>query len=159
MTESEFEAVYSCYFSAVYKYLLKRCGDPSLSEELTSDTFFKALCALDGFRGECDVKSWLIQIAKNCLASHMRKNAGLHLLPMPIQDIAAQGSSPDAGDALDALRGLRAPYGEIVRLRVFGQLSFREIAKLFGKTENWACVSYHRARKMMREKLEENKDE
>lgn len=156
MSKEEFEAVYRCYFSAVYRYLLKSCGDPALSEEMTSETFFMAMRFIDGFRRECDIKSWLIQIAKNCLASYFRRHGGPQSCE-PLQDEAApeQALFPDESGALEALRGLKEPYREIVSLRAIGGLGFREIGALFQKDANWACVAYHRARKKMRAELEE----
>ncbi len=52
------------------------------------------------------------------------------------------------------LHKLREPYKEIFSLRIFGELSFQEIGMLFGKSEHWACVTYHRAKKMVQTKIE-----
>lgn len=122
----EFEEVYTAYFKSVYHYIWQLSGSEQLAEELTSETFFKAMGAIDRFRGDCDLRVWLCQIAKNAYFSYCRRHK------------AAPG--PDAPD----LPELAA-----------GELSFREIGKLFGKTDNWACVTYHRARKMIQRRLEE----
>ena len=53
------------------------------------------------------------------------------------------------------LHDMSDPYKEVFMWRVFGELSFKEIADLYGKTDNWACVTYHRARKMIQSRLEE----
>lgn len=56
-----------------------------------------------------------------------------------------------------ALHALEEPYKEVFMLRVYGELSFRRIGALFGKTENWACVVFHRARNKLKERMEEPK--
>ena len=62
----EFEQVYGLYFRDVYRYILKLSGSEHVAEEITSDTFFKALRSIGKFRGSCDMRVWLCQIAKNC---------------------------------------------------------------------------------------------
>lgn len=49
------------------------------------------------------------------------------------------------------LHGLSEPYREVFWMRTFGELSFKEIGKIHGKTESWARVTYHRARLMLKE--------
>ena len=68
----EFEELYNTYFKDVYRYVLRLSGDSHVAEEVTSDTFFKALKAIHKFRGECDVRVWLCQIAKNCYYSFIK---------------------------------------------------------------------------------------
>ena len=62
----EFEQVYDLYFRDVYRYILKLSGSEHVAEEITSDTFFKALRSIGKSRGSCDMRVWLCQIAKNC---------------------------------------------------------------------------------------------
>ena len=71
----DFETVYETYFGDVYRYLLRMTGSESLAEELTAETFFKAMKAVDGFRGDCDVRVWLCKIAKNQYLTHLKKTA------------------------------------------------------------------------------------
>ena len=163
MHPSMFESIYKAYFGRVYQYLLSLCRDHYLAEELTADTFFKALNKLQEFRGDSDPGTWLCAIARNLYVSHLRKQ-------QPTQSLEDLPCAPDPGaldpailaEQQDGLMGLYArlhrlsePYKEVFLLRVLGQLSFRQIGQLFGKTENWACVTYHRARKKLQE--EENK--
>ncbi len=150
-----FEQIYEAYFSRVYRYALRLCRDENKAEELTSDVFFKALGSIEGFRGECDIFSWLCGIAKNCYISAARKEKRLEELD---ENISAASDFLDALDDSDTamklherLHMLDEPYKEVFSLRVFGELSFAQIAHLFGKTENWACVTYHRARKKLSE--------
>ena len=53
------------------------------------------------------------------------------------------------------LHGLDEPYKEVFQLRVFGELSFAQIGRIFGKSENWARVTYHRAKLKIQERMEE----
>ena len=154
-----FEEVYAVYFNDVYRFLLSLCGSESTAEELTSETFFRAMSALDRFRGDCSVRVWLCQIARNLYLSQKRREG--RLLPLETCGAAVEGHEGAAAEHSEAeriqtlLHGLREPYKEVFMWRVYGEKSFREIAELFGKTENWACVTYHRARRMIREGLEE----
>ena len=156
---TDFEEIYAVYFDDVYRYLLALSGDEGTAEELTSETFFRALGALDRFRGDCSVRVWLCQIAKNLFCSHKRREG--RLAPLEEAGLAGEGCEAAVEDRSEAeririlLHGLKEPYKEVFMWRVYGEKSFREIAELFGKTENWACVTYHRARKMIREGLEE----
>lgn len=158
MRQGDFEHIYRCYFGQVYRYALSLTRDEARSEELTQETFFKALQAIDRFRGESSVKTWLCAIARNCWLDERRKQPGEPLDELPEQPDESAGPEEQAIRRDDALRLHRAlhqlpePYKEVFSLRVFAQLSFREIGELFGKTENWACVIYHRARARLNQK-------
>ena len=156
----DFESLYTRYYRAVYAYLMTLCRDEHLAAELTQETFFKALKALDRFDGRCPVNVWLCRIAKNALVDAARKasrTAPAEALPDP--------PDPDAGPAqraethYEAMRVHRAlhclpdPYREVFWLRVYGELNFADIARLFEKTESWARVTYYRAKAKLREEL------
>lgn len=158
------EELYRTYFDIVYRYIRSISQDGSLAEEVTQETFFKALEKIDQFRGDCDVRVWLCQIAKNTLYDHLKKqkkqllgdeklekteNAGGELL----EEKLAQRSQ--AMEIHKVLHRLSEPYKEVFSLRTLGELTFREIGMLFGKSENWARVTYHRARVKIREELEQ----
>lgn len=162
LKDMSFEEIYEAYFTRVYRYALRLCdGDAHGAEELTSDTFFKAMKALDGFRGECDIFSWLCGIAKNSRLSAVRGEKPSEPLDEAEGETAREAPFPemleDAETAMllhERLHALEEPYKEVFTLRVFGELSFKQIAHIFGKTENWACVTYHRARNKLREKTD-----
>ena len=154
MQKPLFESVYQAYFDRVYRYLLSLCRDPHLAEDLTAETFLKAMKGLESFRGESDLGTWLCAIAKNQYLTHLRK----HPVTLPLEEAhhlpAAEADDParqaeqaeEAMDLYSRLHRLSEPYKEVFLLRTLGQLSFKQIGTLFGKTENWACVTYHRAR-------------
>lgn len=69
----EFEQIYNNYFKSVYRYILKLSGDEHIAEEITSETFLKAMKSIGDFRGECDMRVWICQIAKNTYYSYLKK--------------------------------------------------------------------------------------
>ena len=165
---TDFERLYDTYFNDVYLYILRLSGNEHLAEEITSDTFFKAMKSIDGFRGDCDVRVWLCQIAKNCYSTHMRKSnraeqideADLQEIPDLAPSVADEYARREEIEQIQKiLHEVNEPYKEVFMWRVYAELSFKQIAQIFGKNENWACVTYHRARKMIKERLEEKSGE
>lgn len=160
----EFEEIYRRYFGDVYRYALKLSGSERDAEEITSDTFFKALRSLDGFRGDCELRVWLCRIAKNCFYDRLKKSERTETLddalPLSVDSPEAQVLLHDGAErARTVLHGIAEPYREVFMWRVFAELSFKQIGAIFGKSENWACVTYHRAKSLIRSKLEENEHE
>ena len=160
----EFDQIYSTYFKPVYLYVMQLSGSEHIAEEITSETFFKAINSIDSFRGDCDMRVWLCQIAKNTYFSYLKKNKKvLSIDESDLQNVADPDACIDVqiGEQEEArlirkiLHDMSDPYKEVFMWRVFGELSFKEIADLYGKTDNWACVTYHRARKMIQNRLEE----
>lgn len=152
--------IYEKYFTVVYKYLLSISRNTHTAEEVTQETFFKALKKADHFRGECQLSVWLCQIGKNTYYDYLRKNK--KYTPEPEEDVLQAPDSDLMQNFTDKetafrvhriLHKLGEPYKEVFSLRVFGELSFAMIAELFGKSESWARVTYHRACKKIREEL------
>ena len=69
----ELEEIYKTYFQDVYYFVLAMSKDPHIAEEITQETFFKALKGVKHFQGKCSIKSWLCQIARNEYISYTRK--------------------------------------------------------------------------------------
>lgn len=158
---TDFEEVYKTYFRDVYLYICRLSGSEQTAEEITSETFFKAIQSIDSFRGDCDLRVWLCQIAKNCYFTQRKRSERIQRLE-PLQEPSSTDPpeqqilrKEEADRIRRILHTIPEPYKEVFMWRVFARLGFREIGKLFGKTENWACVTYHRARKMIRERMEE----
>ena len=158
---TQFEEIYEVYFREVYLYAFALTKDREQAQEITSETFARALEGIDRFRGDCDVRYWLCRIAKNCYTSQLREDGRLTELPEELpQEGSVEQNAIDAAlseQAQAALHALEEPYKEVFMLRVYGELSFRRIGALFGKTENWACVVFHRARNKLKERMEEPK--
>lgn len=156
----EFEHIYTTYFRDVYLYICKLSNSEHIAEEITSETFFKAMKSIDSFRGDCDIRVWLCQIAKNCYYSYIKKADRTECIDNV--EIAEQGASFEerlfrhdtAMQIQKILHDVPEPYKEVFMWRVYAELSFKQIGQIFGKSENWACVAYHRARNKIKEKLE-----
>lgn len=178
---TEFEQVYRLYFHDVYKYALSLSRDEHMAEEITQETFFKALKSLDRFDGRCKVYVWLCQIAKNTYFTMRKREQRTELFsseetdgwpdgvlfgrqPVGSQSTEIQSAGGESIEqrliteesALEIhriLHRLPEPYKEVFSLRTFGELSFKQIGELFGKTESWARVTYHRAKLKIKEEL------
>lgn len=156
----DFEEVYTKEFPVVYKYMLVLCGNQALAEELTQETFYRAIQNSGTFRGTCKLSVWLCQIGKNLYISQLRKER--HRKPVfPDEAQQQQAAQPDPEEALlrrdtamnlhRLLHALPEPYKEVFSLRTLGELSFAQIGELFGKSESWARVTYHRAKLKLKE--------
>lgn len=154
----EFEEVYKRYFKDVYKYALSLTHNEHTAEEITQETFFKALKSIEQFDGRCKLYVWLCQIAKNTyFTSRQRKANGNELIEESHPDASLEKRLLNKETFLEIhkiLHTLEEPYKEVFSLRAFGELSFRQIGTLFGKTESWARVTYHRAKMKIKEDLQ-----
>ena len=150
----DFEAVYRQYFADVYKYALALSRDEQPAEEVTQETFFKALTAIDSFRGDCQLRVWLCQIARNQYLTLCRERKKFTDAEPEPGDSGIEEGFADREDARRLhilLHALPEPYKEVFSLRTFGELPFSQIGELFGKTESWARVTYFRARRKLKE--------
>lgn len=157
----DIEKMYDLYFMVIYSYALSIVGNPSEAEEIAQETFSRALAAEGSYKKGSKELTWLISIARNLCADHFRKEKRRGKLPPDREEIPAPGSFENDIAAKESsleihriLHGLREPYREVFELRVFGELAFRDIADIFGKTESWARVTYHRARLKIKERME-----
>ncbi len=160
---TELAEIYERYFKDVYLFVYSLSKNQHVAEDITSETFLKAMRALDSFKGESDIKVWLFQIAKNTYYSYLRKNK--RVVPTEAFNKESDGRNiekklldkENAFEIHKILHKLPEPYKEVFTLRVFGELSYKEIGEVFGKTDNWACVTFYRARKKINEKMREKK--
>lgn len=152
----DFEKIYSEYYDAVFQYVMSLCRNEQQAEEITQEAFFKALKSIDTFRGECKLSVWLCQIAKNTFYTAAKRQQRQADYPTELfqYDEAIEQRIYDKETAFQIhklLHALEEPYKEVFWLRTFGELSFKDIGILFGKTESWARVTYHRAKMKIRE--------
>lgn len=152
-----FEKMYRTYYMEVYSYVMTIIKDSCQAEEITQEAFFKAMKNKNNYRGDASEITWLCAIAKNLCMDILRKQPRYQTLEDSLPDsVNIEGMLVDTAVSLQIhqiLHHLEEPYKEVFSLRVFGELSFRNIGMLFGKTENWARVTYHRARLKIQEKL------
>ena len=156
------EELYNRYFHDVYLYIKSVSRDDEIAQEITQDTFFKAMKSLDSFKGDCSVKSWLCQIAKNLFYNHCKKQNrftdGEIPADIPDTQVSFEEKFSDASQAFEIhriLHTMEEPYKEVFSLRIFSELSYKQIADIFGKTESWARVTFHRAKVKIIDELEE----
>ncbi len=156
------ETLYNTYFHDVYLYIKSLSHSDDIAQEMTQETFFKAMKSLHTFQGDCDVRVWLCQIAKHTYYNYCTRNrqTPVDTIPETVADtgVSIVESLEDSAQAMQIhkiLHRMEDPHKEVFTLRVFSELSFRQIAEIFGKTESWARVTYHRAKLKIIEALEE----
>lgn len=166
----DLEEIYKKYAKNVYSFLMSLTNDADISEEITQETFVQAIKSIERFDGTSSITTWLCAIAKNQLYAYRRK----HPVTEPLEYETSEGDKISALDKtgfsdsaeteavreeqrleiMKKLHLLKEPYREVIYLRVFGNLSFKEIGEVFGKTENWARVSFYRGKENLRKELE-----
>lgn len=169
----DFEEMYQMYFRDVYLFILAMSGNPHIAEEITQETFYKALKNIGRFKGSCSAKTWLCQIGKNTYLTYLKKQRRFAR-----EDIESHPERPGARTSGEAsaeqasaeaiylkkdealslykiLHHLEEPYKEVFTLRTLGDLSFKEIGEIFGRKEGWARVTHHRARLKIQELIKE----
>ena len=155
----DFDKIYAEYYSEVYKFVLTLCQNHTLAEEITQESFFKALKSIDSFNGNCKLSTWLCRIARNTFYSYTKKHNRQVDYPLDIilsdENIEEQFADKETAYTIHkVLHKLNEPYKEVFWLRIFGELSFAQIGALFEKTESWARVTYYRAKIMIKEELQ-----
>ena len=160
----DFGRIYEEYFRELQRYLLSLCRDSRIAEELTQETFFRAVRSAGQFREGSDLRAWLYTIARNVFLDQARRKRNTEIqLPRELPDTAGVTLTEALEDREEALRlhcllhGLGEPYKEVFHLRVFGELPFGDIARVFGRTESWARVTFYRAKQKIIAGLEEEK--
>lgn len=157
MNNDAYEKLYAAYYMRVFSYVMTLAGNRHLAEEITQETFFRAFSKLSDFRGEADELTWLCSIARNLFTDEKRRQVRFGSFP---EDVVSPGIERAVVDKDDSFRihlvlhAMEEPYREVFELRVFGELSFQQIGQIFGKTETWARVTYHRARVKLKERME-----
>lgn len=158
---TEFEKLFNDNRMFIFKYLIKLCGEASLAEELTQETFYRAYMNYASLRNKEKASVWLCTIARNTYYTwyHQQRNSA------PLDD-CNEISAPEnieesfihkelTQTALLSLHELEEPYKEVFMLCVFGNFSPKDISKLFGKSESWARVTFYRAKQKLSERMRE----
>ena len=158
--------IYQSYAQTVYKYLLSLSGESDIAEELTQETFYQAIRSIDRFDESCKISTWLCAIAKNQFYAYLRKHPPQENYEEHISNSAAQPvqtsveeqvfAETERVNLLKGLHSCKEPYREIIYLRFFGNLNFKQIGEIMGKTETWARVNFYRGKEMLRKELEKD---
>lgn len=160
---TELQQIYEEYGQAVYRFLLRLTGDPDWAEELLQETFYQALIHIGSFKGRSSLYTWLCQIGKNAWLKECRRSSRFADTPWEELRLQNPGLSleehvirkDDLHRIRRALRRLEEPYKEVFILHVFGGLKLKEIARVNGKSESWARVTYYRARTQIAKEVTE----
>ncbi|MBN1567337.1 MAG: RNA polymerase sigma factor [Acidobacteria bacterium] len=150
----DIEELYRQNAKKLFRYLFCLCGDRQLAEELLQETFYQAITSIFRFKGDSKVSTWLYRIARNVYLKHLSRTRKERLTSL---DEAVNAAAPwlseaenveqERGDRLaEAIARLNHPFREIVFLRVFNELSFREVGEVFARSEGWARINFYRAK-------------
>lgn len=164
MISMDYEKLYNTYYMQVYSYAISLAKNRELAEEITQNTFYKAVSTKAKFKGKSNELTWLCSIAKNLYYDELRNSQRLadmnELSELPSdENIERTVADSDIAFRIHLiLHQIDEPYKEVFQLRVFGELSFAQIATIFGKTETWARVTYHRARLKIQERMDDKNE-
>lgn len=158
----DFEEVYEQYFKDVYLYMVLLSRDEKIAEEITQETFFKALKSIHQYDGTKDIRAWLFTIAKNTYFTHHKKSSRevtvevIEESKMDVELVNSMVNEEESFRIHQFLHAMDEPYKEVFSLRTFGELPFEKIGMLFGKSAGWARVTFYRAKKQIIAYMEEN---
>ena len=157
----DFERIYRMCYKDVDLYLRALSADTDTAEEITQETFVKALRSIDTFDGSKDIRAWLFTIARNTYYTHCRRQSRyadeeLSENEPDIQpDFTERFADEESAFQIHRfLHGMDEPYKEVFSLRVLGELPFEKIGAIFGKSSGWARVTFYRAKKQIIEYME-----
>jgi RNA polymerase sigma factor (sigma-70 family) len=158
---ASFERVYRENVDRVYALCLRLCGDAGRAEELTQDVFVRAWEKLDSFRGDSAFSTWLHRLAVNVVLGSRRSEGRLHARIHFSDDVTIFERAPEGGGYAGARMDLEAAMASLpegsrtvfVMHEVEGY-THEEIARLTGRAEGTCKALLHRARKLLRERLE-----
>ena len=154
------EEIYRQYFKTVYKYLFCLTHNESIAEELTQETFYNAIKNIGKFKGECKISVWLCQIAKHLWYKELKKKKKLFIIEENYAEAEMTISENIEDDMIEKenkqnlykrIDKLDEKTKEVINLRIHGELSFKEIAEILGKTENWCRVTFYRGKEKIKE--------
>lgn len=155
------DELYRAHANMIYRYLLALSGDVHTAEELTQETFYQAVRCIERYDGSCKETTWLCAIAMNLYQAWQRK----HWRETEVlEDSLPSDKTPESDvlhrleylELLQQIHTLEEPGREVLYLRLFGQLSFREIGEVLHKSENWARVTFYRGKEKLKKELNRN---
>jgi len=159
-----FAALYDRYVQPVYRYLYSRVGSVPEAEDLTAQTFLKALESLPRYQHRGYFSAWLFSIARSRAIDYFRRRRPVSLPISLDETVRAPGpdlpSTADHNDEIARLSGLLHTLAdddrELIRLRYVAELSFREMAALLGRNEAAVKKALYRLLARLQDRLESN---
>ena len=154
------EDIYMEYANIVKHFLITLSGNIDLAEDLTQETFYQAYKSIHRYNGKCKMSVWLCQIAKHRYYDYLKKEKHIKISDFENLQLFTNENIEDnylikerIKELIYAVKQAKEPYGEVFWLRAYEEMSFKEIGEIFDKSENWARVTYYRAKKKIREVL------
>lgn len=150
----------------VKRFLIQLTGNSDLAEDLMQETFYQAYKSIDRYNGACKLSVWLCQIAKHVYYDYLKKEKHMRTVDIKELELSTFGDrmENDVEEAYlvkeeleslwDAIRQAKHPYGEVFLLRAYEGLSFQEIGTIWNKSDNWARVTYYRAKEWLKGRME-----
>ncbi len=159
----EFERIYRDHYRRIYLFLYKLCRNAETAEDLTQETFYQAYISLGKYNGQCELFTWLASIAKNLFFKYLRSTTKESMIiDLYVTDLEAPLSDEpgyrlvkevEIEDVRRAIDSMPKKYGEVLVLRIYGELPYEEIARKLGISVNSAKVIFHRAKQFIKEAL------
>ncbi len=155
---TEMEEIYQEYANPVYQYLYSLCHHRQTAEDLTAETFYRAMKSIDSFNGKCKLVVWLCQIGKHLWYQELEKRGKKQTVSIDaVEEIKAAQDIPEEfqGDEnrmalFRAMQTLDDVTREVMYLRIMGELHFKQIGDVLGHTENWARVTFYRGKERLK---------
>ena len=153
--EKGFHEIYEKYSTDLYSFIIKLCGNEQLAKDIMQDTMLRAFTHFDQYNGRCNIKTWLCTNANNVYFDHLRKAESRNTSLGTAEHAAVDSFEQSLTDSDTAIRihhllhELDEPYREVLLLRIFAELKFSDIGSVFGKSENWAGVTYYRGKRKL----------
>lgn len=158
----DLEKMCNLHYKYVKSYALSLCLNEALAEDITQETFYNAIKKIETFKNDCKIETWLCSIAKNVFLNLKRKKQTENILDYP--NLVADSSLEEdvindesVKRILTEAVNLETPYKEVFYMKSLGDMPYSTIAAVFSKSENWARVTYYRAKKQIEERM--NSDE
>lgn len=157
----DFNRLYEIYSKQLFRYLLFLTGNNTLAEELHQETFYQAFKSIYRFKGNSKVSTWLYQIAKHVYFKHLERQSKEKFILIEQKSDIADYSTPESAnlikernkELIKAINELKEPYKEIIILRTFSELSFKEIGEIFEQSEGWARTTFYRGKLQLKDIL------
>lgn len=161
-----FEELYLSHYKRIYTFLYKLCTNQDLAEELTQETFLKAFKGFSKFKGKSSIFVWLASIAKFTYYTYMRKHkldssficldetVNLYCMNQYDEHLNEQLKDEVYKATSELINELPKKYRDVVMMRIYAEMSFKEVGETLNISENSAKVIYFRAKNKLKERIQ-----
>ena len=138
----DFDCIYKSYYLDVYHFLCGLSSNKEIAEDITQETFTKALTAINSYDGRKDIRAWLFTIARNTYFTYCKREKIYVEWEPPTEQVDIQTEFIDnlinkeqVEKIHNFLKNMKDPYKIVFELRIHGELSFEKIGRIFGKSK------------------------